>query len=299
MCDILYTVQYSQGLQRDVVYLCWPIAPQYTSPNAGEWGGGGWRVAGSQPMSTAVHITWHGAQINFGDLTPYLTYMCTVIYEVQDILELLQYWRKFVEKINSHDSDILFLIFVRYVWQPQHGENTLILVDITCCAGLVVARKYGRPYLERKKTERGPIFFFAVVLFVSDSPYELSQHIPIYSFSLGLSSTVCVLHVRTASLQMKGPVRIRYKCLVTVYVFPERQLCNVQPPYFQNWIIIFCLTIPTLIYLWEIYIFPGSVCCLLCCLQICGPILGIYESLTDTWMWKLRLRPRNSQKRNT
>ncbi len=30
--------------------------------------------AGSQPMRTAVHITWHGAQINFGDLTPYLTY---------------------------------------------------------------------------------------------------------------------------------------------------------------------------------------------------------------------------------
>jgi hypothetical protein len=44
-------------------------APAYTSPNAG-----GWRVAGSQPMSKAVRIMWHGAQINFGDLTPYLTY---------------------------------------------------------------------------------------------------------------------------------------------------------------------------------------------------------------------------------
>ena len=29
------------------------------------------------------------------------------------------------------------------------------------------------------------------------------------------------------------------------------------------------------------------------------PILGIYKSLTDTWMWKLGLRPRYSQKRNT
>ncbi len=28
-------------------------------------------IVGSQPMSTAVHITWHGAQINFGDLSPY------------------------------------------------------------------------------------------------------------------------------------------------------------------------------------------------------------------------------------
>ncbi len=29
-----------------------------------------------------------------------------------------------------------------------------------------------------------------------------------------------------------------------------------------------------------------------------GPILGIYKSLTDTWKWKLGLRPRNSQIRN-
>ncbi len=73
---------------------------------------------------------------------------------------------------------------------------------------------------------------------------------------------------------------------------------TVQPPYFQNRTITFCLPIPTLIYLWEIYIFPGSVC-LFCCSQICEPIQGIYKSLTDTWMWKLGLRPRNSQKRIT
>ncbi len=34
--------------------------------------------------------------------------------------------------------------------------------------------------------------------------------------------------------------------------------------YFQNRIIMFCLPVPTLIYLWEIYIFPRSVC-LFCC----------------------------------
>jgi len=33
--------------------------------------------------------------------------------------------------------------------------------------------------------------------------------------------------------------------------------------------------------------------------EICGTILGIYKSLTDTWMWKLGPRPRNSQKINT
>ncbi len=28
--------------------------------------------------------------------------------------------------------------------------------------------------------------------------------------------------------------------------------------------------------------------------NVCGPILGIYKSLTDTWMWKVELRPCNS-----
>ncbi len=71
---------------------------------------------------------------------------------------------------------------------------------------------------------------------------------------------------------------------------------TVQPPYFQNRI-----TIPTLIYLWEIYIFPGSVCLGLSILlqpNIWTKILEIYKLLTDTWMWKLGQRPHNSQKRN-
>jgi hypothetical protein len=37
-----------------------------------KWGEG-MGGAGSQPMSTAGHITRHGAQINFGDLPPYIT----------------------------------------------------------------------------------------------------------------------------------------------------------------------------------------------------------------------------------
>ncbi len=32
--------------------------------------------------------------------------------------------------------------------------------------------------------------------------------------------------------------------------------------------------------------------------ETCGPILGIYKSLTDTGMWKLGLRPCSSWKRN-
>ncbi len=51
--------------------------------------------------------------------------------------------------------------------------------------------------------------------------------------------------------------------------------------------------VPTFMCLWANYIFPPSVC-LFCCSKIGGPIVGIYKSLTDTWMWKLWLRPRSS-----
>ncbi len=46
---------------------------------------GGWGV-GSQPMSTAVHITWHGAQTNFGDLPPYLNRGIFWIFFLQYVL---------------------------------------------------------------------------------------------------------------------------------------------------------------------------------------------------------------------
>ncbi len=94
------------------------------------------------------------------------------------------------------------------------------------------------------------------------------------------------------ALQMKG----QWESSINVWfplMYSQKLNC-----YFQNRINMFCLPVPTLIYLWEIYVFPGSFC-LFCCREICGPILGIYQWLTDIWIWRLGLRPRNSQKRNT
>jgi hypothetical protein len=54
-----------RGSQRDVVYLGWPIAPSYISPTAGGGRGG---------VSANGYSCAHGDQINFGDLTQYLTY---------------------------------------------------------------------------------------------------------------------------------------------------------------------------------------------------------------------------------
>ncbi len=53
--------------------------------------------------------------------------------------------------------------------------------------------------------------------------------------------------------------------------------------YSHNRIIIFYPPVPTFIYLWEIYIFPGSVC-LFWCRKICGPIMGIYKSPQSQFM---------------
>ncbi len=59
--------EWSEGSQRDIVYLGWLIAPSYMSPNAGG-------VEGVCGVSANEYSCSHGAQINFGDLTLYLTY---------------------------------------------------------------------------------------------------------------------------------------------------------------------------------------------------------------------------------
>jgi hypothetical protein len=62
---------FTNGSQRNVVYLGWPIAPSYMSPNAGRGGGRGCGVLANEYSCAIV------AQINFGDLTPSLTLPCT------------------------------------------------------------------------------------------------------------------------------------------------------------------------------------------------------------------------------
>jgi hypothetical protein len=65
-----------------------------------------------------------------------------------------------------------------------------------------------------------------------------------------------------------------------IYLFPEKELRRPSVPIF------------TFMCLWAIYIFPGSVQ-IFSCSRIGRPIMGIYKSVTDIWMWKLGMRPRS------
>ncbi len=58
-----------RGLQRDVVYLGWPIAPRYMSPNV--------EGVGSCDASANEYNCTQQPKYTVGDLTPYLTFVCT------------------------------------------------------------------------------------------------------------------------------------------------------------------------------------------------------------------------------
>ncbi len=76
------------------------------------------------------------------------------------------------------------------------------------------------------------------------------------------------------ALQVKGQWESKLNVWFSYLCIPRNE--TVWPLYLQNRIVMFCLPISTLMYLWAIYIFPGSVCLFFCC-QIGKPILGIYK----------------------
>ncbi len=101
--------------------------------------------------------------------------------------------------------------------------------------------------------------------------------------------------VLRSSTANEGPMRIQYKCLVPIYVFPKKKLLFPR----QNYNVLSPSSYThSYMYLWEIfYIFSESVC-LFCCREVCGPILGIYINCSQTHECGNWLRSRNSQKRN-
>ncbi len=82
-----------------------------------------------------------------------------------------------------------------------------------------------------------------------------------------------------------SPTLQRQNTEISKQIFPEKEYRGPSP-YFHIHASVSDLYIPTI-----------GVPILL--KEICRPILGLYKSLTDTWMLKLGLKPRYFQKRNT
>jgi hypothetical protein len=79
--------------------------------------------------------------------------------------------------------------------------------------------------------------------------------------------------------------KTKYRNFETYTVFPEKEYGGLSPNFHIHASVS------------DLYIPMISFPILL--EEICRPILGLYKSLTDTWIWKLGLRPRYSQKMNT
>ncbi len=94
---------------------------------------------------------------------------------------------------------------------------------------------------------------------------------------------LCVLSYLLFSAKSPSVCRESY-CEVTV---PK-----IRNKHSQKWNCEASFPIRKFMYLWAVCTFLRSIH-LFRCSKIRGPMMEIYKSLTDTWMWKLGTRPRN------
>ncbi len=106
----------------------------------------------------------------------------------------------------------------------------------------------------------------------------VAEGVPNYFFLLPASVVLFWRKTKPYALQ-------RQNTEISKQIFPEKEYRGLSPN-FHIHASVSDLYIPTigLLILLE---------------EICRPILGLYKSITDTRMWKMGLRPRYSQKRNT
>jgi hypothetical protein len=90
-------------------------------------------------------------------------------------------------------------------------------------------------------------------------------------------SSVLQVHKRTDSVK---PMFLTLNVADKLYTLPDYTVPRIQFMYSQKWNCAASFPIPTFMYLWMIYIFPGLVC-LFGCSKIGRPILKIYKSLID------------------
>ncbi len=125
-----------------------------------------------------------------------------------------------------------------------------------------------------------------ITVFVNRMLTSLSFCIAFVLLSFVVTTIIaCNENIRTAGFKLyvisKLTTHGGYICIYYDCTEPKIWFMNSQ-----KWNCSALFPIPTFMYLWAIYIFPGSVS-LFGCNKIGRQFLGIYESLTDTWMLKL------------
>jgi hypothetical protein len=111
------------------------------------------------------------------------------------------------------------------------------------------------------------------------SIYHYVQSFNVRSRGMGEEPILLIWHLElrvVLHIANEGPVRIQYKCLVTICVFPEWKPLFTK----QNYNVL-SFNSYTHVSVRDLYI--SRIACLFCCSHICGPpILGIYINRSQT-----------------
>jgi hypothetical protein len=161
------------------------------------------------------------------------------------------------------------------IYPPQKNENVLVLFNQIHSVSYWLSNYIVTyPKFKHLKTQLWSPWLSRNIVFqrcrIQDASRQL-QKPNNFIYFLGLSCQ----YSEYSTLQ-------RHSNLNSKQIFLEKELWVLSPNFYID-----------VEFLWMFSIFPQLVC-LFCCRKICIPILGIYKSLTDTWMLKLGLRPRNS-----
>ncbi len=139
------------------------------------------------------------------------------------------------------------------------------------------------------------------ILGMDDSPDQremrLAMRIQWSNFKRILRKRLSLLRGWAKVLSMAHTLQIKGRRASNINVWFPFMYSQKWNCYFQNRIIMLCLPVPTLIYLWEIYIFQDR-----SAFSAAGKYVDWswkYINRSQTWMWELGLMPHNSQKRNT